>query len=128
MEIRLATTKDGQLLAELNRDVQKMHSKAWPGHFREPENRLEVAAWFTKMLANPENQIFIGEHFGEAVGYIYCEIARRAGNPFKHPREFVYIHQISVKPVFRNQGYGRHLMEAATKLSIGSSSHCLCRV
>ena len=117
MEIRLASIKDGQILAELNRDVQQIHAEAWPSHFREPTNQLEVAEWFKKLLTKPQNQIFIGESAGEAVGYLYCEIVRQPGNPFNHPREFVYIHQISVKPVFWGQGYGRSLMGAATRLA-----------
>jgi ribosomal protein S18 acetylase RimI-like enzyme len=117
MIIRLATTGDAELLAELNRDVQQIHAEAWPSFFREATNQAEVAHWFETILRKPENRVFVGEVDGLAFGYIYCEIARRPQNPFNRPRDFVYIHQISVKPDYRKLGYGKQLMLRVNELA-----------
>ncbi len=117
MIIRLATTSDATLLAELNRDVQQLHAEAWPSFFREATNQAEVAQWFETIIRKSENRVYIGEVDGAAVGYIHCEVTRRPQNPYNVPRNFVYIHAISVKPTHRKKGCGRQLMQKAVELA-----------
>ncbi len=117
MNIRLATVGDAALLADLNRDVQQIHAEAWPGFFRESTNQAEVAHWFETIMRKPENRVYIGQVNDTAVGYIYCEIAHRPQNPFNRPRDFIYIHQISVKPAYRQHGYGKQLMLRVSELA-----------
>ena len=68
-------------------------------------------------MSKPENRIDIGQINDDAVGYIYCEITHRPQSPFIRPLDYVYIHQICVKPAYRQHGYGKLLMLKVNELA-----------
>ena len=113
MTISLATHKDIQSLAILNKEVQNLHAKARPDLFRMDPDLDEMTEFFSGLLDDGDNRIFISRIDGQPVGYLYCQIMRRPGNAFMFPYSVVYIHHIAVKMNFRGHGYGRKLMQAA---------------
>ena len=64
------------------------------------------------MIARSGNLVFIAEADGEAVGYAYAEVIRRAETAFHHAYDSIYLHHISVKPDRRRRGVGAALLQA----------------
>jgi ribosomal protein S18 acetylase RimI-like enzyme len=117
MTISLATHKDIQSLAIFNKEVQNLHAKARPDLFKLDPDLDEMAEFFSEMLKDIDNRIFIYSSADQPIAYIYCQIMRRPGNAFMFPYSVVYIHHIAVKMNFRGHGCGRKLMEAVWQLA-----------
>lgn len=118
MNIRMATQDDVDLLALLNRDVQKLHADARPNLFKQPDDLEPVKADIRdRMLADADGRVLIIEDDGQAAGYVYVQFVRRAETAYTYARQFLHIDQISVKPEYRGKGYGRALMQAVFDLA-----------
>lgn len=118
MKIRLATVEDAGILAMLNQDVQRLHADALPSLFKQPGDLTDVTRDFAeRLLPDPNGRTFIAEVEGEAAGYISAIITERADNPYTFAYRYVYIDQISVRPIFRKQGCGKALMQTVFDLA-----------
>jgi ribosomal protein S18 acetylase RimI-like enzyme len=117
MTISLATHEDIHSLAILNKEVQNLHAKARPDLFKLDPDLDEMADFFSEMLDDGDNRIFINRIDGQPVAYLYCQIIRRPGNAFMFPYSVVYIHHIAVKMNLRGRGCGRKLIQAVYQLA-----------
>ncbi len=117
MEILKATPEHAGEISRLNDAAQKMHAEHHPDVFKYPTDASEVEGFFRYQIAADDNSIFIARAAGHTVGYVWCTVKRKRENPFKHGRETIYIHQISVDPEYRRKGVGRKLMEAVESLA-----------
>lgn len=117
MNIRRATLDDVGLLAGLNEDVQRIHAAAYPHLFKQPDYPAVAADFETRILGNPQGQVYIAEVDGEAVGYIYALQVERPENPYTFAHRYMLIDQISVKPTAQGRGCGRKLIEAVVEFA-----------
>ncbi len=111
MNIRRATLDDVGILARLNEDVQRIHAAAYPTIFKQPDYPAVMTDFKTRILGNPQGQVYIAEVDGEAVGYIYALKMERLENPYTYAQRYMLIDQISVKPTAQGHGCGRKLIQ-----------------
>lgn len=110
--IRKATPEDAGLLANLNVPIHRIHSDALPQIFRPiTANDPGIIAFFTGMLASPDDTIHILEVEGTPAGYVHTRIIRNSANAFGYPSQALRVDAISVSPEFQGHGYGKALME-----------------
>jgi ribosomal protein S18 acetylase RimI-like enzyme len=110
--IRKAVEQDAATLGALNADVQDIHASALPWLFKPSGLDTFAPDEVKSLLAQPENLFFIAEVDRIAAGYAYAEIQQRPETPFTHAHGMIYLHHISVKPVYRRRGIGSALMGA----------------
>jgi len=68
----------------------------------------EIGARLSTILARPDDQFFVAEHSGQAVGWLHATICR-----YVEADPFVVIGGLVVDSNHRRQGIGRMLMERA---------------
>jgi GNAT superfamily N-acetyltransferase len=56
-------------------------------------------------------------YLAQAIGYVYVEVRCQPETSSHYAMECVYIHQMSLKPEYQAQGYGKKLMEAVKDLA-----------
>lgn len=117
MQIRQATKQDAEIISKLNADVQQIHADAYPHLFKQPSTDSFPPATACEILSKPDNHIFIGEVGGAAIGYIYAQILNLPENPFRYATRQIYIHHISISPVYQKHGYGEKFVEAVKDLA-----------
>lgn len=116
-KIRRATSEDAQAIATLNVPVQRLHHKARPDIFKPANDSVAMVDFYTGLLENPDNFVYIGEADDKPVGYVSAQVHRRPEHPFSYAQDFVYVDQISVNPDQRGKGYGRQLTDAVIDLA-----------
>ncbi|MFN8495911.1 MAG: N-acetyltransferase [Caldilineaceae bacterium] len=116
-QIRRATEQDAKTIAFLNADVHQLHADALPHWFKQPSNETFPEAKVQALLAKPENFFFIASEADQAVGYLFAEVVERPEDGMRHARDWVYIHQISIKPAYQQHGHGERLIAAAKALA-----------
>lgn len=117
MEIRLALQTDVNSISALNVDVQNIHAEALPHIFKHVSDPGFAVPYITEQLSDPNNYFFIASINGEDAGYIFAHVVRRPENAYMHPWNYVYINQISVKPVYQQHGCGAALIQAVRELA-----------
>jgi GNAT superfamily N-acetyltransferase len=117
MKIRLATPADVAIISALNVDVQNVHAEALPHIFKYVADPGFAVPYYTELLNDANNYIFIASIDCEDVGYVYARVIRRPDNAYKHPRDMVYIDQISVKPAYQRHGCGAALIQTVRELA-----------
>ena len=110
--IRRVVEQDAAILGALNADVQAVHAAALPWLFKPPGPDTFSPGEVKRLLAEPENLVFIAEVDGTAAGYAYAEIQERPETPFVHAYVMVYLHHLSVRPAHRRHGVGSALIGA----------------
>jgi ribosomal protein S18 acetylase RimI-like enzyme len=110
--VRKATTADAEVLSTLNVDVQSIHWSAVPARFKPPGPDTFPPAAAAALLAQPNQLVFIAEIDSLPVGYAYAEIVHRPETTFSYADDLIYLHHISVRPTYRQQGVGTALMDA----------------
>jgi GNAT superfamily N-acetyltransferase len=106
---RRAVLGDEEVLAELNAVVHDLHVTHNPGYFK-PTERHEVATWFRALLEMPTVRIWIADVEGAAAGYAAVFLHERPANLFCHPRRWLEINQLAVRPERRRAGVARALV------------------
>ena len=107
---RRAVLGDEEVLAELNAVVHDLHVANAPGYFK-PTVPGEVAARFRGLLETPAVRIWIADAGGAAAGYVAVFLRERPENLFCHPRRWLEINEIAVRPERRRAGVARALVE-----------------
>ena len=110
ISIRLAKPGDGNAIARLTAEIQKLHNRALPEIFRLPQDGLFPSEKLSALLKNPERIVAVAEENEEVVGHIYGEVIRREESEFRHPETSIYIHQIGVREEYRGRGIGTALI------------------
>lgn len=114
--ITLAPTRDAQLLALLNKDVQDLHHRLQP-HIFKPWDQDSIASALKTMLQSADLLAFVAKVDGQHAGYILLKVIEKDENAFAYADRMIYIDQISVKNEFRGQGIGRILVEKAFEVA-----------
>ena len=109
IEIREMTEGDIDEVALQLLYVQSLHVKAHPEIYRVLS--IDDARLSLQERLNSKNiETYVAVVRDEVVGHILFEYMHREGTLFTHPREFIYIHQISVLENNHRQGIGKKLI------------------
>lgn len=109
MEIKIIDTKDYELLAMLNKEVQELHHSLYPNIFK-PYNQEDVTSFFKEILEQNTTKAFVAYAGKEVTGYMLLFLKEVPENPFQYLQRFILIDQIGVKSEFRNNGIGELLL------------------
>ncbi len=113
LQVRVAALEDADLLAELNRDVQGLHTEALPHIYKTVTDLGPVADDFrSRILTGADWRTFIVNLDGQPAGYACVVRVQRPEHAYAYAQTYLYLDQISVKPAYQGQGCGRALMEA----------------
>lgn len=112
----ISRTKDFELVANLNKYVQDVHTNLFPEIFKE-YHELEVRNFFKEMMNKPNMDFLLIKDNEEPVGYIWIEFKDYPENIFKKPYKSVYVHQLSVSEKHINKGYGFRLIDEISTIA-----------
>lgn len=108
--MKIYQTKDYEVIASLNEDVQNLHANLYPKYFKKI-NFDEVKDFFMKIIDKPEFIFLLIEDNEINHGYAWIEIRDNPENAFKRAYKLLFVHQISISESSRNTGFGSMLME-----------------
>ncbi|WP_085524359.1 GNAT family N-acetyltransferase [Tuberibacillus sp. Marseille-P3662] len=108
--MKITKTKDYSTIAELNQYVHNLHVELYPEHFK-AYNYEAAEALFRNAVNKPHHTFLLLEDHHQYLGYAWIEIKDYPENAFKKSYQSVYVHQISIKDVYRKKGYGSQLMQ-----------------
>jgi ribosomal protein S18 acetylase RimI-like enzyme len=111
--IRRVTQDDIADVTRLNLEVHPLHARHDPDLFKPAADPAEIAAFFTDLMAQPNNVLGILGPRGAPLGYIWFEHQQKPENPFMLPLSRLYIYHIAVSAAARRQGAGARLMQWA---------------
>lgn len=111
--IRRATRADLPALGRLGALLLRAHYEFDPLRFMAPGDQTEEGyGWFLgTQLRDPEAVVFVAEHEGAVVGYVYAGLEPQS---WKELREACgFIHDVAVDEAARRSGVATALMRAA---------------
>ena len=111
--IRRVTQDDIADVTRLNLEVQALHASHDPDVFKPAADPAGIAAFFTGLIGQANNELGILGPRGAPLGYIWFEHQLKPETPFMHPVSRLYIFHIAVSAVARRQGAGARLMRWA---------------
>jgi GNAT superfamily N-acetyltransferase len=111
--IRPITSDDAACLLPLLAQVQAIHARARPDHYREATAPEEVLAYLRDWLAGEATTALVAfAPDGTALGYLIFEIETRELSPLRPAQRRGMLHHISVDEAWRRSGIGSALIEA----------------
>lgn len=112
MTINIIKTRDTELLAILNHDVQEIHHHIEPELFK-PYNKDNMKKLFDEALENENVSAYVA-YFDEVVaGYMLLSKKYNEANYYKESYATLQIDQICVESDFKGKGIGKALVEFA---------------
>jgi diamine N-acetyltransferase len=120
--IRIEESGNIAVLTDLNRDVQELHSVAYPDLFK-AYDRASVEEFFSSMLSKNNWFHFVAYDNLEPVGFIQMEKRVFTNHPFRKDCTILYIHQISVRRNHEGSGVGRALIDKVRSFARESHIH-----
>ena len=116
MEVQISETKDHELLAILNKEVQELHHSLYPNIFK-PYNQEGINSFFKETLEQNTTKAFVAYMGKEAAGYIILFLREVPENPFQYSQRFILIDQIGVKSEFRKNSIGKLLLDKVYEIA-----------
>lgn len=117
MKIEIVSTKDANLLARLNHDVQEIHHDIEPEIFK-PFNLDDIETFFQKVLVNSSVEAYIAMVDDVPAGYILLVENTTVENPFKYSCTTLHIDQICVESSYKGKGIGKALVDHAKRYAM----------
>jgi ribosomal protein S18 acetylase RimI-like enzyme len=114
--ITLTETKDHQLLAGMNEQVQSWHHSMYPHIFR-PYAQADIALFFESVLKEENATAFVAQENGQPLGYTLFFIRHSAENAFQYPSKSIHIDQILVLESNRKKGIGQLMMDKVCEIA-----------
>ena len=119
--VQLKETRDIELLAALNEEVQQLHHRMHPHIFKSFDHKA-IAAALRLFFEDRSCRAFVAWAGDKAAGYIITFVKQVKENAFHYSRCYVYVDQVAVLEQFQKQGVGELLLlkaeEIAKELSI----------
>lgn len=112
LSIRIEETKDSELLARLNHDVQELHTKIEPTIFK-PYSKEGMTKFFEELLSDEMIQAYIAYWDDSPAGYILLSRRHYPETYFRHSYSAIYIEQICVERNFKGKKIGQKLIAVA---------------
>lgn len=119
--IRRARPGDHLLIRELQQEIAALHYEGRPDLFQK-EGRFYSEEEFARLLADPEEFIWIAEEDGSVVGYAFALVQRARKNATFRDFNRFYIDDVCVSSACQRQGIGRMLMDECKRQA--RLSHC----
>ena len=119
--IRRARPGDHLLIRELQQEIAALHYEGRPDLFQK-EGRFYSEEEFARLLADPEDFIWIAEEDGSVVGYAFALVQRARKNATFRDFNRFYIDDVCVSSACQRQGIGRMLMDECKRQA--RLSHC----
>jgi len=113
----LKRTDDAALIATLNRPIHEHHLQLAPAFFAEYDHASMKEA-FSEMMGRDDYHFFTAEVDGETIGYVCFQERVSEANAFRQAVRTLYVHQISINPGAKRQGYGRLIMEEVERYAV----------
>jgi ribosomal protein S18 acetylase RimI-like enzyme len=111
-EIRIAETRDIDVLTELMGEVQALHVANRPETFRELTAE-EVAASLRTSFEDPATKLWVADFEGVARGYLAAVVRQTPQGPYAFERTWMELDSIGVHHAYRRRGAARALVKAA---------------
>lgn len=115
MEIREAGAADYDNYCRLVTEIDVLHARNAPRHFRMPEPAGRSLEYFRALLSHPEGAVFFAEEAGTAQGFVRVRLERVPDIPVLVPKTQGYIADLAVGLNFQRRGVGRALLARAKK-------------
>lgn len=109
--IKIVETKDYDVLATMNEEIQAFHHQIQPDVFK-PYDKEGVAAFFKSTVNNENAVVFVAQENEIILGYVLLFIINFADNPFMYSRTYVLLDQILVLKAHQRKGVGKLLLDA----------------
>jgi diamine N-acetyltransferase len=113
LAIREATIEDTELLAELNKDVQLVHANGMPHLFKRPSDSPDLVSEMKVAIEQKGYFAFIASIDKLPAGYVLAEHFRKDETVRHNAHDMIYVHHISVRPMYQRKGVGSALLDAA---------------
>lgn len=120
--VREANLEDIPRVAELNMQVQELHSAEHPEVFKKNIDEVELHAFLENLVRNDSQCLLVFDLSNSVIGYAWAEHIKGVDSLLTHGINKLYIHQICVDTHSRQSGVGRSLLvgfsEIAEKLNV----------
>ena len=110
--INVIQTRDYNLLAKLNEEIQTFHHGIQPGIFK-PYDKEAITDFFKKTLDKDNAVAYVANDNGSPIGYVLLFKINLEDNAFQYARNFVLIDQILVLKNHQGKGIGKVLLDTA---------------
>lgn len=114
MKLEIECTRDANLLAKLNHDVQEIHHEIEPEIFK-PFDQENIEMFFQKVLENSNVTAYIAKANEIPAGYMLLVENTTVENPFKYACTILHIDQICVDSEYKGKGIGKALVQHAKR-------------
>ena len=111
ISIRKATIDDYNAMCELFDEIDALHRDNLPRLFRKPGGAARERDYYSGLIADENNALFVAEAGGELVGFVHAVLKETPALPVFVPRCYAIVDGIVVKSRFQNRGTGKTLME-----------------
>jgi len=101
---------DYNIIANLNKSVQELHSNLYPEYFKE-YNFEEIVDEIKKCMKNPNFIFLVIKDNEEYLGYACIEIKKYEEDAFTKSYSSLFVHQINIIESHARNGYGSTLMK-----------------
>jgi ribosomal protein S18 acetylase RimI-like enzyme len=115
--IKLADESNAEFIHKLYMDVLQMHADELPEVYKSSLDSSFSVSHITDLMAIPSNYFFIGCKDNEPIGYVHTQIRYLAESPSRRSMRCLYICNITVKPDYQKEGYGRRLLQAVEEVA-----------
>lgn len=109
--ISIVETKDYDVLATMNEEIQTFHHQIQPDVFK-PYDKEAIAAFFKSTVNNENARAFVAQENETTLGYVLLFIIHFPENPFQYSRSYILIDQILVLKAHQRKGVGKLLLDA----------------
>jgi ribosomal protein S18 acetylase RimI-like enzyme len=112
-----ASKADINAIVIINLIVQELHSEAHPIIFKKDVEKIQLQAFFEKILEKSNHIIFLSYMSESPVGYMWAQVRNSSDSPHIYAQKSVYIHQLGVVKKYRRKGVASNLVDRAKELA-----------
>ncbi len=108
--VRIATIEDFERINELREQVNALHVKGRPDHFKAGWNE-ELQNHAKDFLEAEDKDIIVAERNGIICGFACVDYIDRPESPYRYDLHFYHVGEFGVDKAFHRQGVATELME-----------------
>lgn len=108
--VRVATSKDLERVNELREQVNDLHVKGRPDHFKGGWNE-ELQNHAKEFLEAEDKDILVAERNGIICGFACVDYIDRPESPYRYALHFYHVGEFGVDKAFHRQGVATELVE-----------------
>ncbi len=112
VRIRLASEQDYDAVERIMKQVQRMHVDWRPDIYMDTDPVLPYDRYLAHLA---EQQVYVADLEGEAVGLLICLVRHISGGPVRE-RDVLFVDSMAVEERYRGRGIGRKLFDTVLQL------------